>query len=79
VNATKSAVSGGGLAPSLAGVHTGVITGNGGKRNGTTTSNTANTVTTSRNTTASTARITNVASGAVVHTGGGAHFVHKRP
>ena len=49
VSATKSALSVG-LTPSLAGVHTGAITGNGGKRKGSTTSgNTASTVTNSRN------------------------------
>ena len=80
VNATTGALSGGGLTPSLAGVHTGAITGNGGKRNGSkTTSNTASTVTTS-----STAKTTNVAG--VVHTanagaGGAHHFFRagKRP
>ena len=72
-------LSGGGLTPSLAGVHTGAITGNGGKRNGSTTSShTASTLTTSR--TADVANTTKVAGGAV-HTGGGGHFFHagKRP
>ena len=67
-------LSGGGLTPSLAGVHTGAITGNGGKRNGSTTSShTASTLTTSR--TAAVANTTRVAGGAV-HTGGGGHFFH---
>jgi hypothetical protein len=74
VNATKSASSGGGLAPSLAGVHNpGAITGNGGKRNGSTTSSrTASTVTT-----VSSTHTASVAGG--THTAGGAHFSHRRP
>ena len=73
-SATAVGLRGGGLAPSLAGVHTGAITGNGGKRGGSTTSSTtASTLTTSR--TAAVANTTRVAGGAV-HTGGGGHFFH---
>ena len=63
VGATRGAVFGA-VTPSLAGVHTGVITGNGGKRNRSTTfGRTPSTVTTSR--TASTAtNIAHTASGA---------------
>jgi hypothetical protein len=68
VNATTSAGTRGAVAPLLAGVHTGVITGNGGKRNGSTTfSRTANTITT-----VSATHTANIAG--VAHTAGGAHF-----
>jgi hypothetical protein len=77
VNATTSALSRVGLtAPSLSGVHTGVITDNGGKRGGSTTSSkTASTVTNTR--TAST-NTTNVAGGTIHSAGGprGGHFFH---
>jgi hypothetical protein len=76
-SATKSALSGVGLTPSLAGVYTGAITGNGGKRKGSTTSgNTASVVTNSRNVSTNT---TNVAGGAVHTAGGGlgrGHLFH---
>jgi len=91
VNTTTSAVRGVGLAPSLAGVHgAGAIAGNGGKRNGSTTGNTANTIiaNTHNTTTHTTSASSNVTRGAVVpvvHTasggawGGHSFHGHRRP
>jgi len=84
VNTTTSALSGVGLTPSLTGVHgAGGITGNGGKRNGSTSGNTANTITATTHNTSTTSNVTNAA---VVHTasgggaGGGHSFhVHRHP
>ena len=74
VNATTSALSGAGLKPSLTGVHgPGGITGNGVKRNGSTTSNrTASTITS-----VSSSRTASATGG--THAVGGAHFSHRRP
>jgi hypothetical protein len=77
VNASPTALTGGTLTPSLAGVYTGAITGNGGKRNGSTTpTHTASTANTPR--TGSVTHTTNLTNTVHTASGGSAHghFFH---
>ena len=76
-NTTSGALTSGTLTPSLAGVYTGAITGNGGKRNGSTTSShTASTA--NRSSTGGVAHTTNLTNTAHTASGGSAHghFFH---
>ena len=74
VNTTSSALTGSTLTPSLAGVYSGAITGNGGKRNRHTTNTTTASVT---------PNVVNTPkfAGGAAHIGGGGHFFRagKRP